>query len=244
MPRAGVSAPLDRNPRVGGNATAAATGADFPMNPAGVTSAPGVDIRLFRSSDAPRIDPGLEAAWNELRQGHLDAAQRAYQQLEQRQPANLDVQLGLGRLAAEQGVPEEARRHYRRALELDPRNPTARAGLAVLAPGDGDHALDSEIRSQAPGEPDAQLALAAHLSAAGQWPEAEQAWFEALNGHPGDPDLLYNLAIALDHLGQSAAARRHYQEALDATATRPAHFSRPQVEQRIQALSASQGGAR
>lgn len=202
-----------------------------------VRNAPGVDVRLFRSAPAPALDPALTEAWNALRAGHLDAASTAYRQLAREQPGNVDVQLGLGRISAEQGQGDEARRHFRRALDLDPHNATALAGLAVLEPANGNRELDSQLRIQgAAREPDAQFGLASRLSAAAQWPEAEQAWFEALRGHPGEPDLLFNLAVALDHLGQTAAARQYYREALDAAQAHPAHFSRPQLEQRLQAL--------
>ncbi|MDE3012179.1 MAG: tetratricopeptide repeat protein [Pseudomonadota bacterium] len=202
-----------------------------------VRNAPGVDVRLFRSTPAPALDPALTEAWNALRAGRLDAASTAYRQLAREQPGNVDVQLGLGRISAEQGQGDEARRHFQRALELDPRNATALAGLAVLEPVNSNRELDGQLRMQgAAREPDAQFGLASRLSAAAQWPEAEQAWFEALRGHPGEPDLLFNLAVALDHLGQAAAARQYYREALDAAQAHPAHFSRPQLEQRLQAL--------
>jgi tetratricopeptide (TPR) repeat protein len=202
-----------------------------------VRSAPTVDIHLFRSSPVGAADPALRAAWSALRDGRLEEARQGYERLEQQLPGNVDVQLGLGRLAAERGEPDEARRHYQRALVLDPHDPSAQASLAMLQPPSSNPAVDSPLRQQvASKDADAQFALAARLSAGGQWPEAEQAWFEALRGHPDEPDVLFNLAVALDHLGQATAARDHYRQAVQAARTHPAHFSQTQVEQRLRAL--------
>lgn len=205
--------------------------------PKKTVNAPSVDIRLFRSPETAQVDPGLIAAWQALREGRLNEAQAAYQKLEQSQPTSVDVQLGLARLAAEQGRRAEARQHYQRALLLEPQNATARAGLAVMEPAEGQSPVESQLRANAT-DPLAQAALGARLGAAGQWPEAEQAWFEALRGDPENPDLLFNLGVALDHLGQSASAIRHYQDALQAARKQRAHFDPHLVEQRLHALAA------
>jgi Flp pilus assembly protein TadD len=201
--------------------------------------APAVDIQLFRSHVTAQVDPALLAAWTALREGRQSEAQTAYRQLERDQPSNIDVQLGLARLAAEQNRPAEARQRYQRVLVLDPLNPTAQAGLAVVEATVAGGRLDSRPRAgAAANDPDAQAALAAQLGAAGQWPEAEQAWFEALRTDPTNPDLLFNLAVALDHLGQRAAARQHYRDALQSISMRPGHFDRAQLEARLLVLGA------
>ena len=201
-------------------------------------NAPAVDIQLFRNPARSAADPGVLAAWTALRDGRLDDARVRYLSLEPGLSGNVDIQLGLARIAAEQGQTAEARQRYQRALVLDPLNRTAQAGLAILEPAARDSHLDSQLRASAAAhEPLAQFALAARMSAAGQWPEAEQAWFEALRADPDNPDLLFNLAVALDHLGQTPAARRHYQDALQASGSRGAHFDRAALETRLRALA-------
>jgi tetratricopeptide (TPR) repeat protein len=201
-------------------------------------TAPAVDIQLFRNPAQSAAEPAVLAAWTALRDGHLDDARARYLSLEPGLSGNVDIQLGLARIAAEQGQTAEARQRYQRALVLDPLNRTAQAGLAVLEPAARDSHLDSQLRASAAAhEPLAQFALAARLSAAGQWPEAEQAWFEAVRADPDNPDLLFNLAVALDHLGQTPAARRHYQDALQASGSRSAHFDRAALETRLRALA-------
>ncbi len=197
------------------------------------------DVQLFRRATPVQPDPELAAAWTALRDGHLDEARERYLHLEQRQPDNVDVQLGLATIAAERNQPDQARTRYQRVLVQDPLNRTAQAGLAVLMPAAPGGEIDSALNHAAAGQdPGAQYALAARLSAAGRWAEAEQAWFDALQADPDQPDMLYNLAVALDHLNHGAAAVAQYRAALAASQQRHAHFSRQAIETRLQALAA------
>ena len=85
-----------------------------------------MDIQLFRNPARSAADPALLAAWTALRDGRLDDARARYLSLEPGQSGNVDVQLGLARVAAEQGHTAEARQRYQRVLVLDPLNPSAR----------------------------------------------------------------------------------------------------------------------
>ena len=226
----GAASLLQANPPKPSSETVQAT-----RNPTTVAPA---DIRLFRTPARNQPEPALMAAWTALREGHAAEAREAYLRLEKTMPDNPDVQLGLASLAAEHGDQDEARARYQRVLVQDPLNQTAQAGLTLLAPPGGTGPLDSQLRNHAAAhDSEAQLALAARLSSAGQWPEAEQAWFDALQADPDNPDTLYNLAVALDHLHQSSAATQHYRAALQAGERRHARFERSAVEQRLRALA-------
>lgn len=64
--------------------------------------------------------------------GRYAEAERAYARLQQLAPQSIDAELGLGWTALRSGDARDARRHFERALRLDPNNESARQGLASL----------------------------------------------------------------------------------------------------------------
>jgi tetratricopeptide (TPR) repeat protein len=73
----------------------------------------------------------------------------------------------------------------------------------------------------------------------GQWPQAQQAYFQAHNLDPRNPDYAYNLAVGLEHLGQQKIALDYYRKALQlATDKGAVNFDTARIQARIAQLSA------
>jgi Flp pilus assembly protein TadD len=170
--------------------------------------------------------------------GDLPHAQTQYRQVLRSEPANLDALDGLGAIALQQGLPEQAESFFRRALLLSPHDPVALAGLSQAHAPDLLRA-DSRLRVSLTEQPDAlapRIALGDSLASQQRWAEAQQAYFQAHALAPDDPDLAYNLAVSLDHLGQRQPAVTYYRKALELAAHHPARFARTQAEARLQTL--------
>ncbi len=107
----------------------------------------------------------------------------------------LGLQLELGGAA-----PDEARAAYARALELDPKNAGALAGLARLAlGGDPAQALAFFDRAAAadPSDPDSKLGAARALRASGRPEEAAQRLDALLDAHPFEAEAAAEL-VSID----------------------------------------------
>ncbi len=105
-----------------------------------------------------RIGLGFALAW----QGHLDEARVMFQEMCDANPRLIDPWLGLGfvdRAALRRADAEAA---YRRALDLDPQNKDAEAGLKELH---WDRRLDLRLLAGAAGIPDAPVEHETRLSA-------------------------------------------------------------------------------
>ena len=92
------------------------------------------DTVAVRQPEAPaghrrRPDAGLGSAPARAATRRREAL---YEKVEQAEPQNVDALLGLAAIATQRGNAELAARQYSRALELEPRNPTAQAGLISL----------------------------------------------------------------------------------------------------------------
>ena len=197
-----------------------------------------------------QILPALSAGYAALSAGDYALAKSRYAEAIATNGNNLDAHLGFATAAARGGDAADlalAVRHYRRVLELDPRNSTANAALIVLA-GDTGTATDRARRSTAdqesalrqlisrdPMAANAHFLLGNLYAEARRWREAQQAYFEAARLQPQNADYSYNLAVSLDHLGQGPAAADFYKRAL--AATTKGQFDAAVVNRRIAALS-------
>ena len=211
-----------------------------------------VRLRLSQSIDAPKVSPELSAAYSALTRGDYAQAKKLYAQLVGVTPLSLDAQLGLAAASARSGDNALAARHYRRVLELDPRNSMAIAGLLAVNESAGVGAgAGGGTKSEAPGQLEAELKVliykdpnAASLQFslgnlyAGQrrWTEAQQAFFEAYRLDADNADYLYNLAVSLDQLNQSRLALDYYQKSLAQALKAGAQFDRSVVQRRIAEL--------
>ena len=196
-----------------------------------------VPIRVTR--ELPPADGVLQNAYTKLQAGQLDGARTDYEKALRDDPNNIDALLGLAAIAQRQGRFADAERYQRSALEADPRNPAAQAAaLSGGAAGDA-VANESRLKSALAAQPESgplNFALGNLYARQGRWPEAQQAYFDAVAGEPDNPDYLYNLAVALDQLRQPKLAAQHYRLAEDAAQRRPASFDPERLRARLGAL--------
>lgn len=176
--------------------------------------------------DATEVNYALGQAYRQL--GDMDAAERYLAQAGGVK-ANFDDALldGLddlvqsagaainrGAKALSQGRIDVAEREFRKAMELEPENPSGHLNLGyVLAQkGDGAGALRAMERAQAldPGNARANFNLASILVRSGQ-PEASLPYFErALAIDPNYIDAHFNLANNLQRMDRLDDASAHY----------------------------------
>ena len=129
-------------------------------------------------------------------------------------------------------------------LEADPENPAAIAALSTLPAGasvDGDTSNESRLKNllrEQPGSAQLYFALGVQYVSTGRWPEAQQAFFEAVRNEPVNADYAYNLAVSLDQLGQARSAAAYYERALS-LASGSALFDIPAARQRLDSLRAA-----
>ena len=140
-----------------------------------------------------------------------------------------------------QGRHDQAQAYYLRALEADPANAAAQAGL-INGRGYADAgASESRLKSALDAQPESSallFALGNLYARQARWSEAQQAYFRAYAAEPDNADIIFNLAVALDHLRQAKLAAQYYQMALDAARGSGAStlFERDQARARIQEL--------
>lgn len=113
----------------------------------------------------------------------------------------------------EDGEPNQARRAYRRALELDPKHADAHVNLGCLEHESG-RLRDAELhyRDALEADPDHSIAafnLGVVLEDLKRLEDACGAYQRALESDPAMADAHYNLARVYDHLGHETAALRH-----------------------------------
>jgi len=202
--------------------------------------ATGISVRRQPATLVP-VDPTLMQAYEALQQGNLALARNLYQQVLQAEPRSIDALLGLGAIAWKEGRIEEAGQRYQRVLELEPRNPYAQAGLIAIIGGADPQASESRLRQLIAREPSAFLyfTLGNLYADQGQWPGAQQAYFQAFQLQPDNSDYAFNLAVGLEHLGQIRPALDYYRKALDLSFRKGrANFDQNLVIQRVGQLSA------
>ncbi|MEE4136832.1 MAG: tetratricopeptide repeat protein, partial [Desulforhopalus sp.] len=191
-------------------------------------------IRITRQTLAPQSDLRLGLANTAFQQGRPEQARTLYQQILSETPNHRGAHLGLAALAVQDGNIALAQKHYLDLLEQDPADPLARVGLISIIPQTDLLQLESELKRLLTIHPDlAPLSfLLGNLYAAGQrWPEAQQAYFQALEaitryqareGGAIAPDYPFNLAVSLEHLDQPRVAARYYRQALQLADSYPA----------------------
>jgi tetratricopeptide (TPR) repeat protein len=197
-------------------------------------------VKLARSAEPkPRVPPDVQAGYDALVAGDLADARKRYAAALAADATNVDALLGLATVEARSANPAAAAVGYRRALELDPGNATAQAGLAALADFSRPEALEYALRTQLARAPDSaalQLTLGDLYASQGRWSEAQAAYFEAHRLQPENADVAYNLAVSLDRLGQRRAAADFYRRALEARRGAAAQFDPAVAARRLAEL--------
>lgn len=199
-------------------------------------------IRLTRTRQ--EIDPGLLRGHASLQRGEFDLARRDFEQALQRDQNNTDALLALATIAQSQGRGGDAEALRQRALVANPSDPATQAAILSGSAAEADpQTAESRLKTLLSAQPESaalNFALGNLYSRQSRWPEAQQAYFNAVAADGDNPDYLFNLAVSLDHLRQARLAGQHYRMALEAATRRPAAFDRTKVERRLGELMPEQ----
>jgi tetratricopeptide (TPR) repeat protein len=204
-----------------------------------VRDAPAAPTLRLAPVEKARVPSEVAAGYGALRAGDLPAARAAYAAAITADSASLDAHLGLATVEARLGNAAAAASHYRRALDLDPRNATALAGLASIADMSQPEALENQLRTDIGRYPQSaalHFALGNLYASRARWEDAQAAFFEALRLEPASADTLYNLAVSMDHMGQARLAADYYRRALDAARGQVAQFDPAHAARRLAEL--------
>lgn len=183
-----------------------------------------------------KVQPALARAFELLEADDLAGAARSYDQVLRGDPKNTDALVGMAAIALRQGDPRSAEGWYAKALEADPKDINAHAGLINLRGQADPQAAESRLKSllaMQPQSPTLNFALGNLYAGQRRWPEAQLAFFNAHTADPSNPDYLFNLAASLDHMHLQKVALDYYKAALVASNARRPGFSTDQVKARI-----------
>ncbi|SHG71271.1 Tfp pilus assembly protein PilF [Massilia sp. CF038] len=219
-PRTVARAPARSNPPAAGRAA---------------VSTPGIELR--RTDSARQVNPVLTSAYQAFMAGDADSARSQYQRVLQQEPDNRDALLGMAAIAVNRGQSAEAGSFYARLVELDPTDAEAASGLASVQRSEPDQAESNlkKVLAASPHSGPAYFALGNVYAQQQRWPEAQQAYFQAVGAAPGNADYVFNLAVSLDRLGQKKLALEHYKQTLQ-LAQPGSNVSRDTVQNRIAQL--------
>lgn len=201
-------------------------------------------IRITRGTTENPLFPKLSEAWNAFQSADYARAEALYREVQATDAANVDAMLGLAAIAMRSGLAQEAQALYNAVLEADPKNAAAIAALSTLpagTPANGDTGNETRLKNllrEQPGAAELHFALGLQYVGNGRWPEAQQAFFEAVRNAPANADYAYNLAVSLDQLGQTSAAAAYYDRALSLV-NGGALFDTAAARQRLTSLRAA-----
>lgn len=205
-------------------------------------SAPQPESPVRKTTTAEKTDPLLVQAHAAYSRGEAELARQAWKKVLINDPRNLDALRGLAVLAQQSQQLSEAAGYYQRALEVDPKDAIALAGLmAIKVPTDMVQA-ESRLKTLLTEQPDSahlHFALGNQFARQQRWADAQQAYFKAYTIEPTNPGYIFNLAVSLDQLHQTKLAARYYNEALAAAERQPgqaAGFDRIEVVNRLNQL--------
>jgi tetratricopeptide (TPR) repeat protein len=197
-------------------------------------------VKLISRAQTVGVDPTLLSAYQAFSRGESASAQQQYRQVLQLDVRNVDALLGMAAIAQRQGRDADAQGWYQKVLEIEPRNTIAQS--AIISPQAHTDAIGTESRikgmlAQQPEAANLHASLGNLYAEQGQWPSAQEAFFNASRFAPNNADYAFNLAISLDQMGKSNLALKQYQRALEllnkSGASSP---DRAQLEARIKAL--------
>lgn len=217
---------------------------DWYDTPAVETAETTTQITISRGTTENPLFPKLSEAWKAFQAAEYAHAESLYREVQAADARNVDALLGLAAIALRSGREQEARSLYKSVLEADPKNSAAVAALSTLPAGasvGGDTGNETRLKNMLREQPEAaqlHFALGLQYVGAGRWPDAQQAFFEAVRNDPVNADYAYNLAVSLDQLGQGPAAAAYYERALT-LANDSALFDAAAARQRLDSLRAA-----
>lgn len=196
-----------------------------------------VPVRITRGEFT--VSPILARAYEQLEAGALSDAAQSYEKVLREDAKNIDALIGMATIAAQQGETRTAENLYLRALEADPKEINAHAGLINMHGQIEPQAAESRLKTLLaahPGSAVLNFALGNIYVGQRRWSEAQLAYFNAHTADPGNPDYLFNLAACLDQMHLPKIALDYYKAALVANNSRRGAFNAEQVMARIAEL--------
>ncbi|MGZ5064646.1 MAG: hypothetical protein ACXWG1_03810 [Usitatibacter sp.] len=193
-------------------------------------------VKFASAPEKARVSADVSTGYAALLNGDLAGARRSYAAAIAADPTNIDARLGAATIEARAGNRMLAASHYRKVLEVDPRNGTALAGLASLSDYRQTEGIESSLRAEIARDPQSaqlQYTLGNLYASQSRWNEAQVAYFEAHRLDPANPDVIYNLAVSLDQLRQPRLAAEYYRRALDAARGQATQFDPDAVTRRL-----------
>ena len=151
--------------------------------------------------------------------GRLLPARELYQMILDQHPGHSPSWCRLGVVHLKLDDAAAAAETFRRAAELDPRNPYAHRmlGYSLMRAGDS-NAAEAALRKsldQSPNDARGRMLLATLCYRSGRAREAESQLKAAINADPMSGDSYYNLALICSRDGRIADAREFYRQALE-----------------------------
>lgn len=173
-------------------------------------------VKITTKAPEARINPTVLAAYQAFMAGNDNKAQDLYWQALRSDPLNVDALLGMAAVALREGRSNDAAGWYGKVLETEPRNAVAQAAMISLLDSADAVAHESRIKNLLAQKPEAaylHAALGNLYAAQGQWPAAQQAYFDAYHFDSDNAEYAFNLAVSLDHMGKSSLALQYYKQA-------------------------------
>jgi len=204
-----------------------------------VPAAGGIHLRPLDLSPE-KIRSLLQDAYSAAARGDMAAAKKGYEQIIEVDRNNGDAWIGLATLAINSGDSVGATHYYRRALEIDPSDSVALAGLLGLQAAVEPQEYEARLRQYIVhdgAQPVLLAALGKLLARQGRWLEAQEVFFQAFSADPTQPDVAFNLAVSLERIHQPDAAVSFYRRALQLSQNHGSHFDQGLAKERIAALS-------
>lgn len=200
------------------------------------------ELRIARNAHTADTNAMLSQAYAAYVAGRYGHAEELYQRVLDQRPHQRDAQLGIAALRLRDGEVAAAHRLYREVLKRDPDNPTASAALFSIEGGSGERVTESRLKLLLDDGADAgyiYFSLGNLYARNKRWPDAQQAYFEALRNNPMNPDYNYNLAVSLDRIGQRESAAKYYDAAVTLIDSGQAGFDPANALARIQAINSA-----
>ena len=196
-------------------------------------------VHMERKRDP--LSDALQDGWAAYQKKEYEEAADAYRRALDQEPNSRDALLGLAAVSLQQDDVDTAKDLYLQLLELDPRDTHAHAGLGQIAQKTGADLSEEKLKQLIEYRPDdahLQFALGNLYIQKKNWPQAQQAFFNAWKGDSQNPDYAYNLAVSLDHLGKHKAAKAFYEDSLKLATGKNVSFSEKAVKSRLAHLGA------